>query len=308
MKTKRDSRRIYILPTRFGLLFITGAVLMILIGSAYSNNLVNMLAFFMLSMVFVAMIQTHNNLRDIRVGLIETQGGFAGDVFVVTTVLENPSRATRFSFESRIKQARPTSTYENTQPLGPGGTLKLRAAYAATRRGRHSIRNARVASVYPLGLFEAWTWFDVNAETFVYPSRKGDRPLPRNESGNISGVFSRSRGGDDFHGHRKFQEGDSQRHIDWKAYARGRPKLIKEFDEGAPGVAVFDFNSLRGLDTEDRLSQLSLWVDSAKDLKIVFSLRLPNESIPPGQGLRHAVRCWEALAEFQDQSGAREAS
>ncbi|MES2965054.1 MAG: hypothetical protein V4760_14305, partial [Bdellovibrionota bacterium] len=58
--------RVYILPTGFGLVFIAGALVMILVGATYQNNLVNLLAFFMLSLVFIGMIQTHNNLKDVK--------------------------------------------------------------------------------------------------------------------------------------------------------------------------------------------------------------------------------------------------
>lgn len=294
--------RIYILPTRFGLIFITGALVMILIGSAYQNNLVNMLAFFMLSLVFVCMILTHVNLKYVRVQAIDADGGFSGGEFLVTTVVANDAKVSRANLEAQIRKTKAKQVYENHHTLAPSGTIKLRASYQAAKRGVYQIKGARLSSVYPLGLFEAWAWFHhVSCDYHIYPEPRGERVWPENTmSEGIDVVHQGVLGGDDFHGHRKFNPGDSQHAIDWKAHARGRPLLIKEFTEGAPGAIVFTWNSLPNLDVEARLSQLALWVEIAKQNKMIFALQLPNEKIPPGQGLQHAVRCLRALARYHE--------
>lgn len=298
---KQKKVRIYILPTRFGLVFIIGAMVMILIGSAYQNNLVNMLAFFMLSLVFVCMIQTQNNLKDVIIHDLETEGGFQGKEFLVTTILANKARTPRYNLETLARRHKALAVYENHQVLPDRGTLKLRTTYPATKRGVFKISEARISTVYPLGLFESWTWFkNLDSSYFIYPELKGEAPFPGGDQEGGTALFSRQLGGEDFHGHRKFANGDSYRHVDWKARARGRPMLIKEFTEGEPGAAILDWHSLGGLDLEARLSQLAKWVDEAKGKKILFSLRLPNEVIPPGQGLLHAKRCWQSLASFSE--------
>lgn len=299
LKNRRSRRRIYILPTGFGLIFLSGALLMILIGSAYQNNLVNMLAFFMLSLVFVTMIQTHNNLKDVRIEALETEGGFAGREFLVTTLISNESRAPRFNIESRLRRLKAVNVYEGQSVLPESGRLRLRASYPAASRGRHRLKSVRLSSVFPLGLFEAWTWCDVDADYLVYPEPKGDRPSPRQAPSAPSSRQARSLHGDDFHGHRRHQTGDSHHHVDWKALARGRPKLVKEFSEGAtPDVSVFDWSDLSHLGAEDRLSQLAKWIEEARVRQATFSLKLPRRTIAAGSGLAHTIRCLEALADF----------
>ena len=293
---KKTKRRIYILPTRFGAIFIAGACTMIIIGSAFQNNLVNLVAYFMLALVFTSAIQTQENLKDVRVEGIESEGGFAGSEFVVTTVLANTSRRTRFNLETRLKRIKARAHYESSARLPARGALRIRSAYVAGRRGRHSTRGARLSSLYPLGLFEAWTWEDVESTYYVYPALVGHRRLPLESAPGDAGALTRPNAGDDFHGHRLFREGDSHRRIDWKAHARGRPLLVKEFSDGAPGALVLDWKNLKGLDLESRLSQLAVWVDEARERKLIFSLKLPDAEIPAGHGLAHAQRCWQALA------------
>jgi uncharacterized protein (DUF58 family) len=296
--------QIYILPTRFGLVFITGAIIMILIGAGYQNNLVNLLAYFMLSLVFIGMIQTHNNLRDIKVESLEAEGGFKGTEFVVTTALKNQSQAARFNLDAGFKKLKPKAVYENNLPLLANGTLKLRSTYPALRRGRHKLKSVRIETVYPLGLFRAWIWLPAETNYFIYPEPFGERELPYHGQEDDLENSTHSKSGSDFHGHRKYQTGDSPRHIDWKAYARGRPLMIKQFTDGSSGFVQIDWSLLEGLETETRLSQLAAWVTEAQRRKLPFALQIPGTVIPRNEGLQHATRCLEALAAFEKEAAS----
>jgi uncharacterized protein (DUF58 family) len=296
--------QIYILPTRFGLVFTTGAIIMILIGAGYQNNLVNLLAYFMLSLVFIGMIQTHNNLKDIKVESIEAEGGFKGTEFVVTTALKNESQAPRFNLEAGFKKLATKAVYENNLPLLANGTLKLRATYPARKRGRHRLESVRLATVYPLGLFRAWLWLPIEKDYFIYPEPVGNRELPFEGQEEDLEHSSHSKSGSDFHGHRKYQPGDSPRHIDWKAHARGRPMMIKQFTEGSSTCVQIDWSLLEGLETEARLSQMAAWVNEAQRRKLPFALHMPGAVIPRSEGLQHATRCLEALAAFDEEAAS----
>lgn len=290
--------RIYILPTGFGLLFIGGALLMILVGATYQNNLVNLLAFFMLSLIFIAMVQTHNNLKDVTVETLEAENGYKDGQYVVTAVLTNTARDPRFNLEFSLRRKTAASIYENLQPLLPKGLVKLKASYPAVTRGKFSLNEVKVHTMYPLGLFRAWTWLPNQTTYYVYPKPEGQLAFPRGAIGSEAAeVQVAAKGGDDFAGHRRYETGDSLSHIDWKAKARGRPLLIKEFNEGAPAPITLDWYQLNEeFDTEQKLSQLAQWVDEAVRRKAVFGLRLPGRTIQPSQGLQHAKMCLEALA------------
>ena len=298
-----ESPRIYILPTRFGIGFVSGAVVMILIGASYQNNLVNMLAFFLLSVTFISMIQTHNNLKDVRLALVESDGGFAGDEFVVTAVLANQAASPRFNLNARLRREKPRSIYDRFLPLPARATIRLRSSYPAARRGKYRAKGVSVSTTFPLGLFRAWINFSSPVDYYVYPVPKGERPLPTTESDEGTAQVH-DIGGEDFHGHRKFQNGDSHRHVDWKAHARGRQYLVKRFNEGAPRAIHLDWSALKGLPVEERLSQMSRWVDDARKRKLIYSFAIPKRRIAPGHGHHHAVQCLQALAEFDEREAA----
>jgi uncharacterized protein (DUF58 family) len=300
MKIVRQ-KRIYILPTRFGFVFLAGAILMILIGASYQNNLVNLLSYFMLSLIFIAMIQTHNNLKDIRVEALETEGGFKGTEFVLTAVVANDSKDIRFGIEASYRHLKDGSVYENFLPLLSRSTIKLRSSFIGHQRGRHEISEVKLSSSFPLGLFRAWIWVPVEGSYFVYPEPVGERPLPLEGQLEDAGTQVSATHGDDFYGHRKFEAGDSPRHIDWKAHARGRTWLVKEFGGNAHSVIHLDWSRLESLPLEQRLSQLSRWIEEARKSRLPFSLKMPHHSMPLAQGYQHARSCLELLAIHQQE-------
>ena len=273
---------------------------MILVGASYQNNLVNMLAFFMMSLIFIAMVQTHNNLKDIALEQILAEGGFAGGEFLVTCVLKNSSDQPRFNLEGRLRRRKPKALYENVHPLLPKGSLKLRTTYEAKSRGRYLLKDVHVSAVFPLGLFRAWILLAGETPVFVYPRAKGSHLVLRTQAHDDRDVGLHAlKGGDDFYGHRRFQTGDAPSHIDWRARARGRPILIKEFNQGVPSPRLLDWYALGHLGTEERLSQLALWVNESMAAREVFALKLPGQLIGASTGPAHAQRCLEALAVFE---------
>ena len=298
--------RIYILPTAFGFVFLIGATLMILIGAAYQNNLVNMLAYFMLSLVFIGMIQTHNNLKDLKIFAVEPEGGFAETEFVVTTIVANDSGDSRFGIEASYKKLKLRTMYENVLPLTGKSTLRLKSSFVAEKRGRYPLKRVTLSTTYPIGLFRSWAWYETKETYCVYPKPFGTKALPFGFSNDETGSMTATAVGDDFFGHRKFEVGDSSRHIDWKARARGRGLLVKEFSSGALGSVELDWRLTEGLSTEDRLSQLAAWIEEAKQQKLHFSLSIPGKTIPLAQGRQHIDRCLEVLADYsEDENGKR---
>jgi uncharacterized protein (DUF58 family) len=247
--------KIYIIPTRFGITFLVGIITMLLVGATYSNNLVNLLAFFLLAIALVAMVQTHNNLKNVRLQLINSEPGFAGATVTLTAALENTGQEARFNLNVRPARLDLDRDIENLQPLQAGAVLRLRSTYRVSERGQYELRRIKISTIFPVGLFRAWMWYRTDSTYIVYPTPRGRLPLPEAKFEAQDGPRVRiERGGDDFSGHRRFNPGDSARRVDWKAYARGRPMMIKEFDDGNPQALLFDYSLLPNLPREERLA------------------------------------------------------
>jgi uncharacterized protein (DUF58 family) len=105
--------------------------------------------------------------------------------------------------------------------------------------------------------------------------------------------------GDDFAGVRTYVPGESQRHIDWKAVARGQALMTKQFTAETDGLLYLDLGAVRFSNLEDRLSQVALWVIEAERARRPYGLRLFAVEIPPSLGEAHFHRCLRALALFK---------
>jgi uncharacterized protein (DUF58 family) len=86
--------------------------------------------------------------------------------------------------------------------------------------------------------------------------------------------------------------------VDWKAYAREAPLLVKEYSDASAELREFDFTSLAHLDVEARLSQLARWVVDTEAHGERYGLALPGIRLPPDRGPEHRHRCLAALAMF----------
>ena len=307
---KRRRERIYILPTKFGGMFLVGASTMILVGNSYGNNLVNLLAFFLLSLLIASMVQTHANLRDLRASSAGVAPGSAGSETQGWVLVENRGSAPKHALEARLRAAdrRELALRELEMPDAPiaaRGSMRLRGAYSVGRRGRKSVASVQISTAYPMGLFRAWTTRELDVAYYVYPRPEGPiaeapsaptREFASENDAPHAGGFADAA---DFRGHRRTRPGDSHRRIDWRALARGRPMMTKEFDGAERAAARIDWNDTAALgDTEARLSQIAKWIENLEAARAPFSLRMPGRAFGPASGAEHVARCLEELAAF----------
>jgi uncharacterized protein (DUF58 family) len=161
----------------------------------------------------------------------------------------------------------------------------------------------RIETRYPLGLFRAWSYVESDVGALVYPRPAAPGHQPSESCGfrpNPSG--DRGVGADDFAGPRPYRPGDPPRRVDWKAYARERGLVSKQFGGDRAEELWFDWWQLPPLDTEAKLSLLCRYVLDAARLNRHFGLRLPSITLAPQQGERHKHRCLTALARFPETS------
>jgi uncharacterized protein (DUF58 family) len=153
-----------------------------------------------------------------------------------------------------------------------------------------------LVTTHPFGLFRAWTWVHAPIEMLVYPRPQGLLPWPA-DIGNKPGQRSLTHAGaDEWLGLRPFRDGDSPRQVDWKAYARDAPLLVKEYSAAGAEVRIFDLSHLGHLGTEAQLEQLARWVVDAESSGERYGLQLPNRHIRADHGPQHRHQCLAALA------------
>ena len=292
-------RRLYILPTRTGIAFGALLLLMLIAGLNYANSLALLVTFLLAGVGLVAMHACHRNLLGLGVMDLSSQDSFAGEEAALQLRLANRTAQPRVGIELDLEGRAPVTC---TAPAD-GETL-VTLQLATPRRGAVPIGRVRIMTTWPFGLFRAWTWLHLAHEIIVYPQPAGHRSLPL-MAGSRSGTAPRESGeADEWATLRAFRDGDSPRQVAWKAYARGAPLLVKEYTSSGSAERVFEFDALAGLDTEQRLSQLSRWiVHSAADGER-YGLALPRSRIELDQGQVHRQRCLRALALFGTQAAS----
>ena len=280
-----------------------GALLFVLAAMWYAassqNSAVIYLLLFLLASVFLVSIpQALINITGVTPRVESAKPTFAGDDVSLPVEITNSSRATRYGIEVVLPDADKTRGRLDCIPRESADRLAFR--FPARHRGEHKIGMLDLTSCYPLGFVRASRRFVSNQTYLVYPKPSGNPQLPTSRPRFADSWVQRGVGhGDDFAGVRPYVRGESQRHIDWKAVARGQPLMTKQFVAEARGAVSLDFSELPFDDVEERLSQLALWVIEAERARQPYGVCLPGIEISPALGQMHFHRCLRALSLFR---------
>lgn len=291
-------RRIFIVPTRAGLLFALVLLVMLLGAINYSLSLGHALVFLLAGLGMTGMVHTFRNLAGLCLASGRPEPVFAGETAHFPVHLSSDRNVPRRSLEFRAGDAIPVLC-----DLDADGTLRIELPLPAIRRGWLVLPRTRLSTRYPLGLFVAWSYPHPEMRCLVYP-RPLARPLPPAQAAVASGDHRGAGGHDDFAGLRQHQPADPPRHVAWKAVARdaeNRPLLVKQFAGGAREELWLDWQALAAeSDPETRLSILAGWILAAEAASLAYGLRLPGAEVTPGCGTAHQQQCLEILALFPD--------
>lgn len=267
-------------------------------AAAQTNGAVYLLAFACAGMALLSWLHAKANLRDIDIQ--------AGDL-----VLNQRSGCYRLPFRLMARSRRAASGIEIAAAkakasvfigqLQPGVPFRSELSIPAAGFDPTAPVTLLVRSLYPLGFFTAELRLPVVQTKRAAPFPKGELPLPppvkstAGSSGHTSGMGARGvSGNDDFAGVRAWQPGDSPRHIDWKAVARERPMMTKQWTGNQDAFVKLEWESL-SLPDEDKIGQLARWVHDCEAQGTRYTLVLPDKTIPVGAGALHMQRCLEAL-------------
>jgi uncharacterized protein (DUF58 family) len=291
-----NRRRIYIVPTRFGLALGCLLVAMLLAGLNYNSNLGLAFGFLMLSLVLVAMHHCHRNLLGLHVDVAGEADAFAGGSAHFRFVLHNDAAVERCDIETHCDRAAATHS------VAAGGYCQAVVEVPALRRGIVRQRQFELRTRYPFGWFCAWTYVHSPLTVFVAPAPRGHRALPAAATATGAAESSDARGDEDFAGLRAYQAGMPLKHMAWKVLARGGDPAVRSYTGLAAQPEWLEWSTLAGLDDEARLSQLCRWVLDSDAAKRAYGLRLPGVEIVPGNGAQHRSACLRALAAYGQEA------
>jgi uncharacterized protein (DUF58 family) len=284
-----DRHRIYVLPTRFGLMLSAVLLVMLLGALNYNNNPAILLTCLLGAASYQSVFQAFRSINRVQLRAARAEPCHAGGtlyIYLYFHIDARPRHGLRLSIDGD----------ETVFDLHPGNDTCVRIGLRARQRGWQQLGRLRLYSEYPFGLFHVWSWLHPDFSALIYPRPEANAPpLPHDSSDAQQRQARRSRG-DELVMLRDYQPTDPLRSIAWKASARHDRLLVKEFEQLRGREIVLDYAALHGLDHEARIARLVRWIIQAEAAQLPYSLQLPERRIGPGLGSEHRHACLRELA------------
>jgi uncharacterized protein (DUF58 family) len=293
-------RRIYILPTRFGLMLSALIVAMLIAGLNYNSNLALAFAFLMVGIAIVAMHRCNRNLAGITLDARADADTFAGQRAHLEFFVDNASRTARYDIQVLCgTQAQVFFT------LAAGLSRRVAVPVQAPARGVLRFDQIELRTNHPFGWFRAWTYLQIPLLVYIAPAPGGERALPSDRAA-YQGEPQRfeAQGEEDFAGLIPYRPGDPLKHMAWKTLARRGEPMVRSYVDPRAANEWLEWSALTGLNPEERLSQLCRWVLESGTAQRRYGLRLPGTTIDPDTGEAHGRACLRALALFDSSQPA----
>jgi uncharacterized protein (DUF58 family) len=284
-------RRIYVVPTRYGLFFAALLSAMTLGALNYNNNPALMLCFLLLSASVTSMLHAYLGLRGLRLEQIGADPVHAGQTQTLRLLFSAEEARVRRALELR------QGTLRNGFALAGDERVEARLERPAPQRGWQEVGKIEISTRQPLGLFVTWSWVHPEAAVLVYPAAEAQAPpLPGRGD---RGQPQRRRGLDEEpHSLREYRGGDPLRIVAWKRSAQTGHLMVREYESPAGADVLLDWRDreLAALDHEGRIRRLARWVLDAERENLRSTLALPHTRIGPASGSMHVHACLRELA------------
>lgn len=285
-------RRIYVLPSGFGVGFAILLVVMQLGALNYANNPALLLTCILAAAAWMSLFSGFRTLAGLELESLKAADCHAGD---------DVELHCRFAASRRPRPGLQLKWNDVPRAFAvpAGQSLDLVVALPTRRRGWLRPGRLKIWTEQPLGLFVVWSWLNPDLSILVYPGIESHAPpLPLGVSG--QGERSTPGEGDEYSGLRDYRSGDPQRRVAWKASARHDALLVRESERQIDDNVSLDYARLEGLDREARISRLTAWVLAAESTMISYTLVLPGQVLGPGLGTQHRHDCLRSLALLPD--------
>jgi len=279
--------RIYVLPTRFGLLFSAVLLVMLMGALNYNNNPALLLTCLLGAACYQSVFQAFRCINGVQLASLQGEPCHAGERLPVNLSFRALGRPRR---SLRLRVAEGETVFDIA-----GGDGRVRISVPANSRGWCRIGRIRLYSEYPFGLFQVWSWLNPEFAALVYP-RLEVAPPPLPQADDADAEIAKKRFGDEFGMLRDYHPSDPRRSIAWKASARHDTLLVKEFEQRRGQDVALEWSATAELVYEARISRLAAWVHAADAAQLRYVLRLPDQTIGPDLGPDHRHACLRALA------------
>lgn len=201
--------QLFVFPTPLGATWLGLVLLCYLLGTNYQNNLVLLLAYWLLSVWIVCIVLAFKNLHRLQLQSTTQVEGFATDLHAWPLELSRPVVALYAQTAGSPMQVRAERQQINLQLPAP-------------KRGVYEFPRIKIWSDYPLGLIRCWTYPKLSGQQWVYPA-------PALMPGLLTNPANATDSCDTVDGIRDYRAGDLIQRLDWGRLARQQTLVVKTF-------------------------------------------------------------------------------
>lgn len=286
-------RALYMLPTRFGWLWLATTLLLQLLGIQLQRNGPLLLSFLLLGLFLLSLHLTPFNLLGLELRCGDPPAGFAGGPLAYPLQLRAGHRCEGLQLGFEAEPA----GLGSARSLDPGRHA-LVVPWTPLRRGLQPPGCLRLQTTAPLGLFVCWTRWRPGVAQLVYPARRAgsvqQRPQPTEAASGVPQASIRRDGGEEWHDLRPHRPEDAPSRLAWALVAQGRGSFSKRFASPAEQAPLLAPDP--ALPHEQALEHLSERIWHLHGQGARYGLVVADQQIPPGHGVAHRDRCLAALA------------
>ncbi len=289
--------QLYIVPTLDGLKLLCLNLILLIIGLVYANNYVLLFNFILFCLFIGSMYYTHFNLRNLSLASARINPVHLGEKTNLTLTFKSKSALGHHFIGIKIKHHALAAgdllfsfSLKDKQP-----SCKIEFPVEGKKRGVANLKRITVETYFPFHLFRAFTYFDLNLKTIVYPEKKLLDPFK------IIEIADEKTGNEDDFYLKNFYPGDSLRRIHWKKYAQTGKLLTKQLfaNEELPVQLGFSSEGLLPEQKEKELCSICYTLYELHAAGLHYGLALDKTSVEPGHSQQHLNNCLRALAEYE---------
>ena len=252
-------RRVFVMPTRHGLMAALAIFGIFAISVRIQNNMLLLMAVALFVIFALSLLWAGQNLKGLRLEVRHDGRIVAGETARLSVALA----AGRPVYDIRI---------DTGDGGGPAGTAGHALSFSPTRRGRQALPLVRLETGFPFGLARAWAWISP-AEVLVAPVPDYGAALAHLTGDVRQGAAAgRDEGGAD--SLEDWMPGIPETRISWKRYAATDRLLAKTGDASGGSVLTITYDAVAHLGHERALSAMSAAVLRAARAGRPFHFRL----------------------------------
>jgi uncharacterized protein (DUF58 family) len=261
------SDRTYIVPNGTGIAFGALFFSLLFVGAAWNRPLLQLIGFMIAIPYLSAMVQSNNNIKDLKIRVVESPLAPAGTAVEARVILEQSGRDSSRNVWIGVR-GRPGAGRTVAKRIAPGDPLEVMIPLGSYPRGTHPFPDLVVFSAHPIGMFHTWKRFRPENSVWIHPTPAGSLTWRQRQ-------FNADDSHLDYRDHREMNPGDPENRVDWKRFARDKQRLLRVYDVDPGRKVVLHWEDVRHLPTEEALSQMTRWLLDAERRGIEATVEAP---------------------------------